>query len=192
MATLKDNESFQIDLIEVGNVLSQYKVELEELLKRKIMDKNSVASGDLLASIHTRLEVNGTSFEVWLDCLKYLKFLDQGTKPHWMPEEPIIKWIQDKNTGKLFVDKHADVTSPSDTNNSKSNGFLCTIAAKASHKFLLTMWIEGTDPNCTLGSGDDTDISLETNLSLDISLYALNSTPGSTQNGGGSEAGEAA
>lgn len=96
MATLKDNKSFQIDLIEVGNVLSQYKVELEELLKRKIMDKNSVASGDLLASIHTRLEVNGTSFEVWLDCLKYLKFLDQGTKPHWMPEEPIIKWIQDK------------------------------------------------------------------------------------------------
>ena len=96
MATLKDNESFQIDLIEVGNVLSQYKVELEELLKRKIMDKNSVASGDLLASIHTRLEVNGTSFEVWLDCLKYLKFLDQGTKPHWMPEEPIIKWIKDK------------------------------------------------------------------------------------------------
>lgn len=96
MATLKDNKSFQIDLIEVGNVLSQYKVELEELLKKKIKDKNSVASGDLLASIHTRLEVNGTSFEVWLDCLKYLKFLDQGTKPHWMPEEPIIKWIKDK------------------------------------------------------------------------------------------------
>lgn len=96
MATLKNNETFQIDLIEVGNVLSQYKVELEELLKRKLMDKGNVASGDLLASIHTRLEVNGESYEVWLDCLKYLKFLDEGTKPHWMPEEPIIRWIKEK------------------------------------------------------------------------------------------------
>lgn len=96
MATLKNNESFQIDLIEVANVLTQYKVELEELLKRKLMDKDNVATGDLLASIHTRLEVNGTSYEVWLDCLKYLKFLDQGTKPHWMPEEPIIRWIKAK------------------------------------------------------------------------------------------------
>lgn len=90
-------------------------------------------------------------------------------------------WIQDQNTGKLFVSKHPDVTSPSDTNNTKSNGFLCKIAAKASHKFLLTMWIEGTDPECTLSSGDDTDITLETNLSLDISLYALNSTKTTTQ-----------
>ncbi|MDY6048536.1 MAG: hypothetical protein SPI88_03915, partial [Bacilli bacterium] len=62
---------------------------------------------------------------------------------------------------------------PSD--NSKNNGFLCNIAAKASHKFLLTMWIEGTDPDCKLTTGDDTDITLETNLSLSISLYALSS-----------------
>lgn len=86
----------QIDLVEVGRVLTQYKVRLEELIKRKLMDKNNIASGDLLASIHTRLEVNGTSYEVWLDSLKYLKFLNDGTKPHWPPEEPIIKWVRDK------------------------------------------------------------------------------------------------
>lgn len=98
-------------------------------------------------------------------------------------EQGKAAWIQDKNTGKLFVNKHADVTSPSDTNNSKSNGFLCTIHANESHKFLLTMWIEGTDPDCKLGdvnSGDDADISLETNLSLNISLYALNSAKKTT------------
>ena len=90
-------------------------------------------------------------------------------------------WIQDKTTEKkLFDPKHKDVTSPSKANNVKSNGFLCTISAKASHRFLLTMWIEGTDPECTLSSGDDTDITLETNLSLNISLYALNSTPNPT------------
>ena len=89
-------------------------------------------------------------------------------------------WIQDKNTGKLFATGHADVTSPSDTNNSKSNGFLCTIPANESHKFLLTMWIEGTDPQCELAADDNTDISLETNLSLSISLYALNSAKKAT------------
>ena len=93
------------------------------------------------------------------------------------------KWIQDQNTGKLFVSEHPDVTSPNDTNNTKSNGFLCTISANKSHKFLLTMWIEGTDPDCKLGdvnSDDDADISLETNLSLNISLYALNSAKKTT------------
>lgn len=95
-------------------------------------------------------------------------------------------WIQDQNTGKLFASGHPDVTSPSKANNTKSNGFLCTIPAKASHKFLLTMWIEGTDPQCELdtsdGTNDGTKITLETNLSLDISLYALNSAPGSSSN----------
>lgn len=91
-----NNSEFQIDLIEVANVLSLYKVRFEELLKRKLMDKDSVATGDLIASIHTRVEVNGNTYEVWLDCLKYLKFLNEGTKPHWMPEEPILRWIQAK------------------------------------------------------------------------------------------------
>ena len=95
-------------------------------------------------------------------------------------EQGKAAWIQDKNTGKLFVDGHADVTSPSKENNVESNGFLCKIGAGDSHRFLLTMWIEGTDSNCTLGGGDDTNIILETNLSLSISLYALSSTPDPT------------
>lgn len=100
-------DEFKIELIEVGRVLSNYKVRLEELLKRKLMDKDNIASGDLLASIHTRLEVNGTSYEVWLDSLKYLKFLDEGTKPHWAPEEPFIKWIREKRlpTEEMTGDK---------------------------------------------------------------------------------------
>lgn len=94
MAT--NNEQFKIDLIEVGNVLSMYKVRFEELLKRNIEKKGAVATGDLLASIHTRVELNGSTYEVWLDCLEYLKYLDKGTKPHWMPEEPILRWIKAK------------------------------------------------------------------------------------------------
>ena len=89
-------ENTQIPLPNVTNVLTLYKTRMEELLKKKIEEKGNIASGNLLASIHTRLEVEGDVYEVWLDTLKYLKFLDTGTKPHFVPEEPILKWIKAK------------------------------------------------------------------------------------------------
>lgn len=90
------NTIINIDLPNVTNILTIYKTRFEELLKRKLMDKGNVASGNLLASIHTRLETNDSVFEVWLDCLNYLKFLETGTKPHWPPSEPILKWVRNK------------------------------------------------------------------------------------------------
>lgn len=87
---------YQIDLIEVGNVLTLYKTRLEELVKRKIEQKDKIASGNLLASISTRVELDGVQYIVYLDSLKYLKFLETGTKPHWPPTEPILQWVRDK------------------------------------------------------------------------------------------------
>ena len=113
-----NKELIQIDLIEVANVLSLYKVRFEELLKRKLMD--NIATGDLIASIHTRVEINGNTYEVWLDCLKYLKFLNEGTKPHWMPEEPIIKWIQAKKLPTREYIGNGDKSLPTE----KQLGFL--------------------------------------------------------------------
>lgn len=93
---MQTNTITNIDLPNVTNILTLYKIRFEELLKRNLMDKGNVASGDLLASIHTRLEIKDSVFEVWLDSLKYLKFIESGTKPHWPPEEPILKWIRHK------------------------------------------------------------------------------------------------
>ena len=100
-------ENTQIPLPNVTNVLTLYKTRMEELLKKKIEEKGNIASGNLLASIHTRLEVEGDVYEVWLDTLKYLKFLDTGTKPHFAPEEPILKWVKEKRlpTRELMGDK---------------------------------------------------------------------------------------
>ena len=100
-------ENTQIPLPNVTNVLTLYKTRMEELLKKKIEEKGNIASGNLLASIHTRLEVEGDVYEVWLDTLKYLKFLDKGTKPHFVPEEPILKWVKEKRlpTRELMGDK---------------------------------------------------------------------------------------
>ena len=100
-------ENTQIPLPNVTNVLTLYKTRMEELLKKKIEEKGNIASGNLLASIHTRLEVEGDVYEVWLDTLKYLKFLDTGTQSHWPPTEPILKWVKEKRlpTRELMGDK---------------------------------------------------------------------------------------
>jgi len=100
-------DEYQIQLIEVRKVLTEYRMRFEELIKRKIMDKDKIASGNLLASINTTVEIDGNVYTVYLNSLKYLKFLETGTKPHWPPSEPILQWVKDKRlpTRELTGDK---------------------------------------------------------------------------------------
>lgn len=100
-------DEYQIQLIEVRKVLTEYRMRFEELIKRKIMDKDKVASGKLLASINTTLEIDGNIYTVYLNSLNYLKFLETGTKAHWPPSEPILQWVKDKRlpTRELTGDK---------------------------------------------------------------------------------------
>lgn len=93
MDTLTDKE---ISLIEVGRVLSEYAKRYEELIKRKIQDEDMIATGKLLASISTEVIVDGVIYKVVLNSLEYIKYLESGTKPHYPPQEPIIKWIRAK------------------------------------------------------------------------------------------------
>ena len=98
---------YEIQLIEVRKVLTEYKTKFEELVKTKIQKKDKIASGNLLASISTKIEVDGSVYTVILNSLDYLKYLETGTKPHWPPSEPILKWVKDKRlpTRELTGDK---------------------------------------------------------------------------------------
>lgn len=98
---------YEIQLIEVRKVLTEYKTKFEELVKTKIQKKDKIASGNLLASISTKIEVDGSVYTVILNSLNYLKYLETGTKPHWPPSEPILKWVKDKRlpTRELTGDK---------------------------------------------------------------------------------------
>ena len=87
---------YEIQLIEVRKVLTEYKTKFEELVKTKIQKKDKIASGNLLASISCKIEVNGSVYTVILNSLDYLKYLETGTKPHWPPTKPILKWVKDK------------------------------------------------------------------------------------------------
>lgn len=98
---------YEIQLIEVRKVLTEYKTRFEELVKTKIQEKDKIASGNLLASISTKIEVDGSVYTVYLNSLNYLKYLETGTKPHWPPTEPILRWVKDKRlpTRELTGDK---------------------------------------------------------------------------------------
>ena len=98
---------YEIQLIEVRKVLTEYKTKFEELVKTKIQEKDKIASGNLLASISTKIEVDGSVYTVILNSLNYLKYLETGTKPHWPPTEPILRWVKDKRlpTRELTGDK---------------------------------------------------------------------------------------
>ena len=98
---------YEIQLIEVRKVLTEYKTKFEELIKTKIQEKDKIASGNLLASISTKIEVDGSVYTVILNSLNYLKYLETGTKPHWPPTEPILRWVKDKRlpTRELTGDK---------------------------------------------------------------------------------------
>lgn len=87
---------YEIQLIEVRKVLTEYRTRFEELVRTKIQEKDKIASGNLLANISTKIEVDGSVYTVILNSLNYLKYLETGTKPHWPPTKPILKWIKDK------------------------------------------------------------------------------------------------
>ena len=96
-----DNQEFNFDYIQI--CLDQYRKECVEYLKTLMQKKNSkgynrVASGNLLASLKTRMEndSNFARYIIYLVHLPYLKYLEDGTRPHYPPFNPILKWVREK------------------------------------------------------------------------------------------------
>jgi len=54
------------------------------------------ASGTLIDSLSTTIEVKGTTYTVWLNLADYWKYVEYDTKPHWPPRDSIIQWIKVK------------------------------------------------------------------------------------------------
>lgn len=54
------------------------------------------ATGNLIDSVHTTIEVNGSRYIVWLHLADYWKYVEEDTKPHWPPRDAILNWIRAK------------------------------------------------------------------------------------------------
>ena len=93
--------SEEIKLTNVKRILDEYAVKFQELVKEKMVEKDSrgnnrVASGNLLSSIHTTIDTGTETYTVYLHSKEYLKYLENGTKPHWPPSKPILEWVRNK------------------------------------------------------------------------------------------------
>lgn len=54
------------------------------------------ATGNLIDSIHTTIEVRGTTYIVWMEMADYWRYIEEGTKAHWPPRKAILSWIKAK------------------------------------------------------------------------------------------------
>ena len=55
-----------------------------------------IASGELYKSISTTIEVEGSTYIVWMEMADIWKYVEYDTKPHWPPREAILNWIKIK------------------------------------------------------------------------------------------------
>lgn len=77
-------------------VLQEYGVEVRNRYQDRLILHDRIASGDLLNSLESHVEVNGTTYEVQLDLASYWRYIEMDTAPHWPPRDAILKWIQVK------------------------------------------------------------------------------------------------
>lgn len=99
----------ELTFTRLEQVLDEYARQFEQLTKRKLVEGDNVASGALLGSIKTRVEHGGYIYTVWLDSKDYLKYLEGGTRPHYPPIAPLIRWAREKKsiaTREKTGDKH--------------------------------------------------------------------------------------
>lgn len=77
-------------------VLEDLATDIRENYKDHLELHDRIASGDLLRSVSTEVEVNGTTYIVWLNLADYWQYVENGTKPHWPPKAAIDRWIRIK------------------------------------------------------------------------------------------------
>ena len=79
-------------------VLDEYGKEFAEYLKTLMEKKDKVASGALKSSIkcETQPNSNHSVYKVVLFHKPYLKYLENGTRPHWAPIKPLVEWVHNK------------------------------------------------------------------------------------------------
>ena len=74
-------------------VLEDLAKDIRENYKEHLELHDRVASGDLLRSVSTEVEVKGTTYTVWINLADYWEYVENDTKPHWPPKAAIDRWI---------------------------------------------------------------------------------------------------
>lgn len=82
-----------IDMTNTYAVLQEYAVEVRNRYQDRLILHDRIATGELLNSIDTYVEVNGTAYEVKMKLLDYWRYIEMDTEPHWPPPGALLNWI---------------------------------------------------------------------------------------------------
>lgn len=90
-----------IEMANVRQVCDEYGREYVAYLKTLMQKKNSkgynrVASGKMLASLHSATEQKDGEINVILYHQPYMKYIELGTRPHFPPRKVLEEWVRDK------------------------------------------------------------------------------------------------
>lgn len=77
-------------------VLEEYGTAVRNLYQDRLILHDRIATGELLNSVETRVEYNGTAYEVKMDLADYWRYVEMDTAPHWPPPSAILSWIKAK------------------------------------------------------------------------------------------------
>lgn len=135
-----------IKLNTLMGALNDYAQEAEVILKGKLLKDDRKATGNLINSLKVRVEINSTIYSVILNCKDYLRYLEYGTKPHWPPVQPILKWVRDK--GLPTKEKTGNKTLPTEKQlaflvsrkisreGTKANNYMATTVEELNAKYI--------------------------------------------------------
>lgn len=85
-----------IDFANLQRVLEEYGNEVRNMYQDNLIRHDRIATGELLNTVESRVEVNGRIYSVVLSLQDYWRDVEEGTKPHTPPVEDILRWIQVK------------------------------------------------------------------------------------------------
>lgn len=87
----------EVELTNVRKILDEYCDEFGKLYKAKLIAYNKKATGNLIESVNTTIEISGTTLKVVLHVADYYRWVEEGRKPgKFPPIAKIEKWIKDK------------------------------------------------------------------------------------------------
>ena len=89
---------------EVARVLNREMQLVGGDAKRNLKAGGHIASSKLWQSIQGRAEQTGPStVDGWIGGEPYWPYVETGTRPHWPPIDPLIRWVRSKKIDVSFL-----------------------------------------------------------------------------------------
>lgn len=77
-------------------VLEDFGNDFVELVLQEIQDKDGVATGEMYNTLGWKIEETENGLTLFLTHTDYFHYWNDGTRPHWPPQEPIENWVRAK------------------------------------------------------------------------------------------------